>query len=124
MSRLQEAYHIANDNSKFIDLLEPPGLQARAGRTERVFGVWTGFIQLSAGQYEFGTTSDDGSMLYIDGQLVVNNDGLHGSGDKKGSFTAPQAGLYSIRAEWFNNTGEVAFQARVGGNGIEYKSIP
>lgn len=30
------------------------------------------------GKYTFWTASDDGSKLYIDGKLVVNNDGLHG----------------------------------------------
>eukprot|EP01046_Picozoa_sp_COSAG06_P042335 COSAG06_NODE_5380_length_3513_cov_14.915934_3_plen_39_part_00 len=32
-----------------------------------------------AGDYTFQTTSADGSMLYIDQQLVVNNDGKHQS---------------------------------------------
>jgi hypothetical protein len=30
-----------------------------------------------AGVYEFALTSDDGSLLYIDDQLLVDNDGLH-----------------------------------------------
>ena len=41
---------------------------------------FTGFINVpSDGQYTFYTTSDDGSNLYIDNVLVVDNDGLHGA---------------------------------------------
>ena len=32
------------------------------------------------GYYMFGIWSDDGSMMYIDGSLVINNDGVHGEG--------------------------------------------
>jgi hypothetical protein len=36
------------------------------------------FFAPVAGSYSFGTFSDDGSALYIDGNLVVNNGGEHG----------------------------------------------
>ncbi len=36
----------------------------------------------ATGEYSFYTASDDGSRLYIDEQLVVNNDGLHGMVEK------------------------------------------
>jgi YD repeat-containing protein len=40
---------------------------------------FTGSITVfAADNYTFYTKSDDGSNLYIDGQLLVNNDGLHG----------------------------------------------
>jgi hypothetical protein len=29
------------------------------------------------GKYRFALTSDDGSLLYIDGHLVIDNDGIH-----------------------------------------------
>ena len=39
----------------------------------------------TAGDYEFFTNSDDGSILYIDGGIVVDNDGLHGPVNVAGS---------------------------------------
>jgi hypothetical protein len=54
--------------------------------------------------YVFGLTSDDGSRLWIDGELVVDNDGLHGSVLKRGSI-ALQKGLHRIKVGWFNKTG-------------------
>ena len=51
------------------------------------FGVrFSAYITITkAGQYKFYTTSDDGSRLYIDDNLVVNNDGLHGMQQGSGS---------------------------------------
>ena len=47
---------------------------------DRIAGTWTGMLEvMSAGKYYFSTASDDGSHLYIDGTLVVNNGGLHGT---------------------------------------------
>jgi len=39
----------------------------------------------TAGSYTFYTASDDGSQLFIDGNLVVDNDGLHGVVEKSGT---------------------------------------
>ncbi|MEZ4931022.1 MAG: PA14 domain-containing protein [Saprospiraceae bacterium] len=42
--------------------------------------VLEGFVDLpKTGTYQFFTRSDDGSKLYIDGELVVDNDGDHGA---------------------------------------------
>ncbi|MGC4101744.1 PA14 domain-containing protein [Ferruginibacter sp.] len=41
--------------------------------------VYNGYININkTGIYEFYTTSDDGSLLYIDEELVVDNNGDHG----------------------------------------------
>jgi hypothetical protein len=39
---------------------------------------WVGYLAVGhAGRYRFTTTSDDGSQLFIDGRLVVDNSGPH-----------------------------------------------
>src|SRR5262249_50073810 len=40
-----------------------------------------------AGKYKFFLTSDDGSTLRIDDQVVVNNDGTHPPEEKSGTVT-------------------------------------
>ena len=41
---------------------------------------FTGHVKLpSAGLWSFSLTSDDGSLLYIDGALLINNDGIYDS---------------------------------------------
>ena len=47
------------------------------------------------GQYTFYTNSDDGSNLYIDNVLVVNNDGLHGATEQSGTIGL-KAGKHAI----------------------------
>ncbi len=39
--------------------------------------VATSDIAISAGLHEFCTTSDDGSWLFVDGSLLINNGGVH-----------------------------------------------
>jgi outer membrane protein OmpA-like peptidoglycan-associated protein len=57
------------------------------------------------GTYLFRLTSDDGSKLFIDGQLVVDNDGIHGPGAADGEATL-QAGLHDVRVQYFQGPRE------------------
>ncbi|MBU1625987.1 hypothetical protein KKB18_01315 [bacterium] len=61
---------------------------------------WDGFVLIDGdGQYTFGTNSDDGSMLYIDNTLVVDNGGEHGSRMKTGSIYLTK-GYHKIKIEF------------------------
>ncbi|OLF06812.1 hypothetical protein BLA60_30135 [Actinophytocola xinjiangensis] len=59
----------------------------------------------SDGTYTFRLTSDDGSMLYIDDQLVIDHDGRHAELSKDGSVSLT-AGYHSLRTEYFEVGGE------------------
>ena len=67
------------------------------------------------GNYTFYTTSDDGSKLYIGGSneanLVVNNDGLHGSQERSGSLNLT-AGSHPIVITFFESTGGEKLEVR------------
>lgn len=54
----------------------------------------------TAGQYTFTIGSDDGSKLYIDDNLVVNNDGLHGYQERTGTVSLT-AGEHKIRVDYY-----------------------
>jgi len=58
----------------------------------------------NTGDYQFFLTSDDGSKLFIDGQEVINNDGLHGA-ITKNSLINLTAGLHRIEVHFFERTG-------------------
>ncbi|HEX2131074.1 MAG TPA: family 16 glycoside hydrolase [Actinophytocola sp.] len=61
------------------------------------------------GTYAFRLTSDDGSRLYIDDQLVIDHDGLHGAEPKDGAVTL-SAGHHSLRIEFFEAGGGQVLQ--------------
>jgi hypothetical protein len=64
--------------------------------------VFEGYLQVPAtGLYEFALKSDDGSRLILDGQTIVNNDGLHPPTRVAGG-AALQAGLHKVRIEYFD----------------------
>ena len=72
---------------------------------ERYGVVMEGFILLATdNMYNFYLASDDGSSLYIDGNRVIDHDGLHGMTEKKGTM-ALAAGFHNIRIEFFEKTG-------------------
>jgi hypothetical protein len=56
------------------------------------------------GRYTFYLRSDDGSALYLNGQLVVDNDGDHGVLEKEGSLELT-AGTHLLEVLWFNGGG-------------------
>jgi hypothetical protein len=54
----------------------------------------------TAGQFTFITRSDDGSELYVDQQLVVDNDGSHETLEKSGVVNLT-TGVHSIEVQYF-----------------------
>jgi len=64
-----------------------------------------GFIKIKkAGQHDFRCASDDGAVVWIGNQRVVDNDGAQGAPGRNpdGSAFFPVAGLYPIEVAWFN----------------------
>ncbi|MGN6510580.1 MAG: family 20 glycosylhydrolase, partial [Chitinophaga sp.] len=79
------------------------------------YGVsFEGYIKIDVtGLYEFSTTSDDGSVLAIDGEVIVDNDGEHASTEKTG-MTPLVKGYHKIRVQYFNAGGEQQLQVGFG----------
>lgn len=94
-------------------------------RRDSDFGlVFTGSIDIqSSGQYTFYTKSDDGSKLFIDGKLVVGNDGLHATREQSGKITLSK-GRHSIEVQFFERSGEQVLEALYAGPGISKRQIP
>ena len=65
--------------------------------------VFTGLIQVPEdGVYTFATKSDDGSVLYIGGEKVVNNDFSHAAVQATGKV-ALKKGCHQYRLEYFED---------------------
>ncbi len=85
---------------------------------------FTGLIKIdNEGVYKFYTESDDGSLLYIDDNLVVDNDNQHGLVEKSGAVPLSK-GLHKIKISYFEASGDNNLNVRYEGSGIKYKVIP
>jgi len=76
----------------------------------------------TSGAYTFFITSDDGSRLYIDGQEVIDNDGLHGMSQKSGKVQL-DAGFHEIVVTYFDNGGGDGLQVAWQGPGFDQVAI-
>jgi autotransporter-associated beta strand protein len=103
-------------------------------------GLWEGQINIGTADpltWSFGTASDDGSMFWIDldqdglystagmrgSELIVNNNGLHGTVQVAGTATFPGPGSYKIAIPYFENAGGAFIEARFApGSAIPYGS--
>ena len=72
------------------------------------------FVNADYAYHEFDTDSDDGSLLYINGGLVVQNDGFHSVADVKG-VKYLQAQVYSFQLNYFQGPGNVALIVNMDG---------
>jgi len=69
------------------------------------------------GLYRFRLVSDDGAMLYIDGQLIADNDGVHSTTVRLGSIRLA-GGAHTIRVPYFQGPATtVALMLEVAGPG-------
>lgn len=102
-----------NDSIKFLD-----------GWSSDNFGVvYTGYIEIPIdGAYTFYISSDEGSRLYIDGTLLVDNDGIHTEMELSGDACLDE-GYHEIRVEYFERTGEEGLAVQFEGPGISKRNL-
>lgn len=75
------------------------------------------------GIYHFALTSDDGAQLYIDDQLIVDNDGVHPPRTEQGEVEL-SGGVHRLRVPYFQGPrSEVALVLEVAGPGDEQMRI-
>lgn len=74
------------------------------------------------GKYKFYAESDDGTRLYIDGKLVVDNGGIHPAQEGSGEVEL-KPGPHSFVLQYFQGGGEAVLKVRWKGPGIEKQEI-
>jgi hypothetical protein len=87
---------------------------------EENFGLrFRGFVNLPQdGVYGFYLTSDDGSRLLVDGEELLDNDGVHGAREESG-YVALAAGLHPIDLVFFQGQSGQGLSLEVDGPGME-----
>ncbi|WP_407429232.1 family 20 glycosylhydrolase [Arcticibacter sp.] len=82
--------------------------------------IYDGFIAIDADDiYTFKLTSDDGSVLYLDDELVVDNDGEHAPMEVLGSMPL-RKGYHKIRLHYFDAGGGRHLDLKVSNSQGDY----
>jgi mono/diheme cytochrome c family protein len=85
---------------------------------------FTGNVQIAkTGKYKFYTESDDGSRLYIDGKLVVENGGIHPAQERSGELDL-KAGAHAFVLTYFDGGGETSMRVLWKGPDMEKQPMP
>jgi len=92
--------------------------------TDKYGFVFDGLVKAPAdGIYTFYISSDDGSKLFIDDKVLVDNDGLHGMSEKSNEMPLAK-GYHKIKVLFFEKTGGDDLQVEWKGPGFEKQGIP
>ncbi|MEP6749975.1 MAG: PA14 domain-containing protein [Bacteroidota bacterium] len=86
---------------------------------------WTGFVQpLFSETYTFYTNSDDGVRLWVNGQLIINNWTDHPLTENSGTITLVAGVKYTIKMEYYENSGDATAQLSWSGASTPKAIIP
>ena len=121
---VQATYLLTGEPTALPDLakLAPSGsktsanLDSSARPRDSKFAVrWTGVLRIPrSGAYTFFLTSDDGSRLWLDDALVVDNDGPHAAIEKSGKAWL-EKGDYRLDVRWYDQGGANSFKLEASG---------
>lgn len=128
---IEYAYYELEDADRLPDFeqLEPKAvgtatkfdIQKHAIRQDQFALRYRGTLQTQVeGTYRFSLASDDGSKLYMDGNLLIDNDGTHGMQQKQARVKL-SPGSHTVVLEYFERDGgeelEVTFAPPGGDRG-------
>ncbi len=124
-------YEASLQNAAGVNGLTPaaagtaPDFSLTPRKRDTDFGFkFEGYVDAPAlGLYTFGTTSDDGSTLAIDGQPVVNNDGPHGAQTMTGQI-ALSPGKHRITVLYSQGAADFSLRVTWQGPGFAMQDIP
>ncbi|WP_299826356.1 PA14 domain-containing protein [uncultured Roseobacter sp.] len=94
------------------------------GGSKDTFGVQiTGSIEVEeGGSFDFFLGGDDGAILLINGEEVIDNDGLHGYRTRTGEVEL-EPGTHEIEVRYFENYGHAGLKLEWEGPGTEGREL-
>ena len=76
----------------------------------------------SDGVYEFMLVSDDGSVLSVGGEIVVDNDGMHSETEKTGMIALAR-GLHPLEVSYMQGGGGASLRVLVRREGEAWEPL-
>ena len=113
------------DTVKVLDEKIIPNFSIMPAKSADHFGFeYNGYIKIPEdGVYTFYTASDDGSRLYIEKKLIVDNDGQHAIVEKSGIVPLSK-GYHPIRVTFFENSGGQNLSVMLKSQDMGKQTIP
>lgn len=109
---------------KDVNVAQTNGPFNGSGLVDHFSVRWTGAIAIpKAGRWRFLTESDDGSRVFIDGKLVVDNGGAHIPEEKDGAADL-SAGNHEIRIDYFENNGGASCILKWASDDLKAEVVP
>jgi hypothetical protein len=85
--------------------------EVACGLSDQVSASWMGNLEIvEADTYTFTTNSDDGVRVWLDGSLIIDNWTDHAVTTDTSPPIQIEPAIYSLRMEWYENTGDAIAQ--------------
>ena len=83
-----------------------------SGRSQEVGMIMKGYLHLDRpGKYLFQAQSNDGFQLFIDGNLIVSDPGVHADKlSEPGQFKVVQGGMFPVEIKYFQRKGTATLE--------------
>ena len=111
----------AVDTTTKIDYRNGAGNFAGSGRSANVAALFQGYLYIDPVITRICLTSDDGSKLFLDDVLTIDNDGLHNVRQRCASIST---GVYKIDIEYFDEAGDAVLVLEFGDSSGELRVVP
>ncbi|VAX29570.1 Beta-hexosaminidase, partial [hydrothermal vent metagenome] len=120
---IQDAKHVKDYPTLDSGIMET--FNVDAVKDERPFGYnFEGYIKvLETGVYEFSLEANDGAVLYINDQLIIDNDGGHRA-QKLFSKVGLKKGWHPIKLDYFQQGLAKSLTLTWEGPGVETQAVP
>lgn len=122
----EAAVKSCNEIENLVPLREKPAdkIAIHENRAENFAFHFDGYINVPVqGIYSFYLTSDDGSQFLVHSQVLIDNDGFHGSETKMAKCKLNR-GWQRIQVKMFNGGGDYDLKLEWEGPGIKRSEIP
>jgi hypothetical protein len=99
--------------------------KGKSGDVKEWFAIhFKGSLNITAaGEYELCLNAGDGAQLYLDENLIVDNDGVHDTSEKCEKL-AIEPGEYKLDLLYFQGTGELGLQLTWAKDGGKKEAVP
>jgi len=105
----------AIDTTTSINYQSTNGAFARSGMADNVAALFQSYLYVDASVTKICLTSDDGSKLFLDDVLTINNDGLHAT--RKICADVSNDVVYKFDLEYFESSGGAMVVLEWGNSG-------